>query len=841
MKTLFSLFLLFNITLLIASENKLEHVTLQLQWKHQFEFAGFYAAKEKGFYKEVGLDVDFLEHDSVKSISDKVLDGDVEYGLSYSSIIVDYYNNKPFVFLANFFKQSPLVLIAQDDIKTPADLEGKKIMGIADSVHSMTILNMLNKFSVNRNDYESVKTDYTLEPFIDKKVDAMSVFITNEPYTLNKKGIKYKLFDPMVYGIKYYDLNLFTTQEELENHPKRVKNFTEASIKGWKYALSHKQEIVELIQKKYNTQNKTQDSLMFEAEQIESIMLPSVYPVGSIDRHRVQIIVDDFKQAGVIDREDEKSIEGFIYSNSMNNILLTQREKEYLDSVKKLKICVSPDWMPFGGIEDDKYIGIDSDYVTLVSQKIKTQIEVYKTQSRKESIESLKSGKCNILSLVVPTKKREKLFNLTSSYLKYKIVVVTKTDKKMIPDISYLTNEKIAVVEDSAEIDLIEAKYPNIEVVKVKSIKDGLDKVESDEVYGLVDNAFVIDHYFQNSSYSEFKVVTQLDEKLSLSYAVQKEDTELYGIMQKVVDSLTHEHKEKILNKWFSVTYKKVYDYELLWKILLVVALIFLFFIVRHFNIKKVNKELKVLIEEEVRKSREKDQLIFHQSKLVSMGEMIENIAHQWRQPLSQINSAVLVLDEIMVENAFVIERAEEKLLEIETLTGYMSNTINDFKNFYSSDKVKKNFLLEDIVNDAIKVVKGTLSYYSISVVIDKEDDLRCNGYSNELQQVLVIILNNAKDILVQNEVETPTIEIRLFKEEGALMIEIYDNGGGLQPELLTKIFEPYFTTKHKSQGTGLGLYIAKVVIEESLTGQLSVKNTNDGACFKIKILDNYE
>ena len=408
MKIFFSLFLLLNITILNAVEKDLERVKLQLQWKHQFEFAGFYAAQEKGFYKEAGLYVEFLEHDSVKSIADKVLDGDVEYGLSYSSIIVDYYNNKPFVLLANFFKHSPLVLIAQENIKTPADLEGKKIMGIADSVHSMTILNMLNKFSIKRDNYISVPTNYELESFINKEVDAMSVFNTNELYTLDKRGIKYNLFDPMVYGIKYYDLNLFTSQNELLKHPKRVENFREASIKGWKYALSHKEEIVELIQKKYNMQNKTQDALMFEAKQIESIMLPNVYPIGSIDKHRIQLIVDDFKQAGFIEKEKKKDLDSFIYSRAMNNVLLTEKEKLYLKSKQKLKICVDPDWMPFGGMVDNKYIGIDSEYLKLVSTKIDTKTEVYRTQNWIESVESFKSGKCDILSLSRSYKREKK-------------------------------------------------------------------------------------------------------------------------------------------------------------------------------------------------------------------------------------------------------------------------------------------------------------------------------------------------------------------------------------------------------------------------------------------------
>ncbi len=213
--------LLFLSTSLYAVNKSLEKVTLQLQWKHQFEFAGFYAAKEKGFYANAGLDVTFIEFDENKNISDEVLNGNAEYGLSYSSIIVDYFKGKPLILLANFFKQSPLVLVAQTHIKTPADLKGKKVMGISNSIHNITLLAMLNKFDIDSKDILNIPTNFNIDDFANKKVDAMSVFTTNELYYLNQRGIKYNLFDPVAYGAKYYDVNLFTTQKELSEHRNR--------------------------------------------------------------------------------------------------------------------------------------------------------------------------------------------------------------------------------------------------------------------------------------------------------------------------------------------------------------------------------------------------------------------------------------------------------------------------------------------------------------------------------------------------------------------------------------------------------------------------------------------
>ena len=843
MKLLFNLlFFFFLSNNLFASKTDLEHIKLQLQWKHQFEFAGFYAAKEQGFYEDVGLDVTFLELESGR-ITDIVLDDKAEYGLGYSSIVADFYNGEDIILIANFFKQSPLVVVTQKEIKSPADLVGKKIMGISDSIHNLTLLEMLSKFDISKDDFVNIKTDYKLDAFIDKRVDAMSVFVTNEIYYLNKAGIAYNILDPVVYGTKYYDQNLFTSKNELFNHPKRVEDFKNASILGWMYALEHKEEMITLIQKKYNSQGKSRDALMFEAKQVESIMLPKVYDIGSIDKHRVRLIAESFKQAGYIDGSINVNLNKFIFNGNKKNLYLTHEEQEYLKKKKTIKVCVDPDWMPFGALIEGKYVGIDSDFLKITEEKIGIEMQIYKTKSWKESIEAIKMKKCDLLNLVAATKEREKFLYTTSPYLDYSLVIVTKTDKKNVPDVSFLKNKKIAVVEGYEEVELLKKEYPNIIVVEVKNIQEGLSRVQNDEVYGFADNAFGIDYYFRDSKYTykDFKISAHFDDKLTLSYGVRDDDFTLFKIMQKVVDTISAEQRSYVLNKWFSINYKKSFDYTLFYQLLAVLLLIVLFLVYRHFQVQKTNKELTYRVEEELKKSSDKDKMIFHQSKLVSMGEMIENIAHQWRQPLSQINSAVLMLDEILAENNIEDERVEIRLSEIESLTIYMSKTITDFRNFYDQDKKKQIFSLNDIIKDAINIVRGTLEYHSISLSLKCSTKSQHFGYPNELQQVLVVILNNAKDALVSASLKDPTITISLSREDVYDCIKICDNANGIDDEIADKIFEPYFTTKHKSQGTGLGLYIAKMIVEESLDGELNMSSKKNETCFKIKLLERYE
>ena len=253
-------------------------------------------------------------------------------------------------------------------------------------------------------------------------------------------------------------------------------------------------------------------------------------------------------------------------------------------------------------------------------------------------------------------------------------------------------------------------------------------------------------------------------------------------------------------------------------------------------EIQKINKVLQYRIDEEVEKSREKDKILFQQQKLVSMGEMIENIAHQWRQPLSQINSSVLVIDNYLDPNNENSETIEAKLLEIENLTLYMSKTIESFKNFFDPNKLHSLFSIEKIVNSSILILKNSTTKNNITIELNIDDTNDYYGLEDELQQVIIILLNNAKEALIDNRIKDAKIDIYTEYVDSNFIITICDNGGGIDEEIIDKIFDPYFTTKHKSQGTGLGLYISKLIIQENMFGRLSVRNSNGGACFEIEL-----
>ncbi len=233
-------------------------------------------------------------------------------------------------------------------------------------------------------------------------------------------------------------------------------------------------------------------------------------------------------------------------------------------------------------------------------------------------------------------------------------------------------------------------------------------------------------------------------------------------------------------------------------------------------------------------KSRIKDKILFQQSKMATMGEMIENIAHQWRQPLSHINSSVLLIDDYLLSKNTHHKTIEKELLSIENTTKYMSQTIDSFKDFFKDNKVQKTFYLQKTIESTYLLLKNSIKSNNINIDIEANENYQYTGLEDELQQVLLILLNNAIDVFKERNTISPSITIKVLKNDKYYILQISDNAGGIDTKLINEIFKPYFTTKHQAQGTGLGLYISKLIVQENMQGKLSVINDENGASFQV-------
>ena len=245
---------------------------------------------------------------------------------------------------------------------------------------------------------------------------------------------------------------------------------------------------------------------------------------------------------------------------------------------------------------------------------------------------------------------------------------------------------------------------------------------------------------------------------------------------------------------------------------------------------------LEFQVNEQIDKRLEQEQILIQQSKLASMGEMIGNIAHQWRQPLAQISAIHMNMKVTYDFDKFTKEYLNTKIKEANTLTNYMSQTISDFQNFFKPQGEKEEFHVEKACRDSYLILESSLKYHNIKTTINVIEDSLVFGYKNEYSQVILNVLSNAKDILIEREIKNPEIKIEIKTGNNFAIVKIQDNANGVSEDIIEKIFDPYFTTRHKTQGTGIGLYMSKNIIERNMKGFINVRNDNNGAIFTIKI-----
>lgn len=308
------IFLLVSFLLPVHTDNAygepLETVTLQLKWQHQFQFAGFYAAIEKGYYRDAGLRVLLKEATPGMKLSQEVVSGRAEYGIDKPGLLLDRQRGLPVVVLAAIFQHSPEALFVRKDsgINTPHDLLGKTVMlspyGAVES-RAMFLNEMLpvEKLKV-------IEHSWNLDDLLENRVDAMEGYVTDRPYLAKERGVTISALRPLMYGVDFYGDCLFTSEEEINQHPERVKAFLTASFKGWQYAMAHPQELVDLILQKYSTR-LSREALLYEAEVMKELLLPRLVKIGQMNPGRWEHIADTLVQLGML--SPGYSLEGFLY------------------------------------------------------------------------------------------------------------------------------------------------------------------------------------------------------------------------------------------------------------------------------------------------------------------------------------------------------------------------------------------------------------------------------------------------------------------------------------------------------------------------------------------------
>jgi len=570
--------ILLSVSLLLLSLSADEKVVLQLKWLHQVQFAGYYAAHEKGFYKEVGLDVEIRERDLDKNNVQQVIDDEAQYGVADSVLLPYKAKKEPVVIVAPIFQHSPNVLITlkSSGLDSPYKLESKNVTFYKNQIDGFSILAMLKNIDIHPNIYKNKEdTDYTY--LINKKTDAFVGYLSNEAFYLQQSGVEINIIDPANYGFDFYGDMLFTSTKEAQLYPKRVEKFKKASLKGWAYALEHKEEIVQLIKKRY-APKKSLKHLRYEADAIEQVMRSKTIPIGTTDEGRIRYTLEVFEKHGLI--KNRVFIDEYVFkmpeSKKEGREFLTEQEWAYLKSKKVIKMCVDPAWMPLERIEKGVHVGMSAEYMKLFSAYIQTPIELVNTKTWTESIEYAKERKCDIFSLAMSTPDRESYMDFTEPYLSLPVVGVTNLDTLFIEDLTKIEDKPMGMVRDYALADILREKYPKMQIVDVENVKEGLEKVKNGELFCFIDTLSSAGYNIQKDYIGQLKIAGKFDEKWRLGVGTRNDEPYLREIFNKAIHLIPLEKNQEILNKWISVNYDQGEDYYTLFKWIGVISFIFL-------------------------------------------------------------------------------------------------------------------------------------------------------------------------------------------------------------------------------------------------------------------------
>ncbi len=307
-----------------GSERPLETVRLQLKWRHQFQFAGYYAAIEQGYFREAGLAVELLPGTPDFNPSDALLSGQAEYAVLSPAVLLERQQGKPLVVLGAIFQHSANIILTRKDagLLTPQDLKGKRVM-FTSELDPETFA-MLKNEGVPLDSFTLLPHNWSVDDLVMGKVDAQTAYLTNEPYLMKKRGVAVALIRPFQYGIDFYGDCLVTTEHEMKDYPERVDAFRQAVQRGWLYAMAHPEEIARLILSRYS-QDKTLEHLLFEAEAMRELIRPDLVEIGYMNPERWRHIADTYVQLGMM--PPDYSLQGFLYSQVREDLAVSRQRR----------------------------------------------------------------------------------------------------------------------------------------------------------------------------------------------------------------------------------------------------------------------------------------------------------------------------------------------------------------------------------------------------------------------------------------------------------------------------------------------------------------------------------
>jgi len=844
---LFLIFILFTVVTPVRASAHLQKVSIALKWKHSFQFAGYYAAIEQGYYKDEGIDVKLIPYDFKTNYIDRVLDGKAQYGTSDSSLVLEYLRGKPIVLVSQIFQHSPLVFIAKQKtgIISPYEMIGKKVAYISENESSASLTAMLIETigslkKINILPY----TNHTLSDFLNDKIDVISTYSTTLPTPKELKGRSINIISPQNYGIDFYGDNLFTTKKEATLHPDRVKKIRDATIKGWKYALNHPDEIIKLIKSKYHSR-QSYDQLFKEYRGTKKMILPNIVPIGYTDPSRFEGLVKIYKELGYSFKN--RSLDDFFFAiNTKHQGLLNLNVKERM-WLKKHKVLnvISLNFPPLtiNDTKSGKLLGMGRDYLDIISKKLGIKFHYEFANSLKGIIKKIQEGKADIYPLLRKNKIYANLVKNTHTLFKEYNLVVNHINDPFIDNISQLKYKKVAIRRYSSLIKILGKRYPSIIFVPVDSTSQLLEMVKNHQADDAIAPVPAIYYTIRHNQYSKLKVAGRLPFISFFTVGLNaKLPQEALSAFNKAIDSISQKERNDIYNKWVASRLVTKPDYTFVYEIIAILLLVMLSLIIfNRFMASEIKKREK--IQKELVRAREKAD-----DANRAKSEFIANISHEIRTPMN----AVVGFAELL-ENTKLDMKQNSYLISIKSGINALLKIISDILDISKIEAGKMNLeyeavnlslLLEEVealfAHEIEKkglefriVIPGDLPY---SFVLD----------SARIRQILFNLVGNAIKftdhgyIYVIVEQHITNIDEHASKID--LAIKVKDSGAGISEKDQKLIFDKFIQKTNQSYkkygGTGLGLNICKK-LANMMNGDISVESElGKGSVFTLYLRD---
>jgi len=824
-----------------------ETVTLQLKWKHQFQFAGYYAAIKKGYYLEEGLDVILIEGKPGGAEVEEVLSGRANFGVGMSDILLSRFQRKPVVLLANIFQHSPVTLLTtrKSGYASPQDLFNKTIQMIG-GIKSAELQAMFLNEGVAITDLNLSEPRWSLDDLISGEVDAIAAYVSSQPYNLKEQSISSTLISPITYGIDFYGDNLFTSEHEITEYPKRVVAFRRASLKGWKYALENPEEIVELILSEYAGGNKNIDRefLLNEAATYQGLILPKFVKLGHTNPGRWKHIADTYVRLGMADKD--YSLDGFFFQPEVKYF--------YWDhwAIKIFFIII------IAGLGTSLSLLIFNRRLKreiLAHQK--TEKELRESEEKFRALFEQAGGYCMILDpntsdgipLIIDANEAAYVMHgyTRKEFIGRPVADIDDEDgkrlvKKRTTEIMtgkpfYVENKHLHkdgtsfyVAVNAKRIDL-EGKPPLILTTEYDITERKLAEEKLRDSILNLDEAVRAGHIgLWNWDLKTNKVFYSTEWKRQIGYEdhefkddfsewqnrVHPEDLDSTMVsIKSSIEEINQTHRTEFRFRHKDGSYRWIVAQG-------------------SFILDEDGQPAKMLGSHIDITEQKKLEAELHQAqKMDSIGTLAGGIAHDFNNILSGVlGFTELALDAVEKETAIA-----EDLQEVYTAGLRAKDLVQQILTFArQSDEKLKPIQVGHIIIEVLKFIRS-----SIPTTIEIKQTLKSESLimasSTQVHRIMMNLCTNASQAM---ENEGGTLEITLndisfargekigglsVKPGDYVEIKISDTGCGIEPHVIEKIFEPYFTTKGTGEGTGMGLAMVHGIVEE-YGGKILVEST---------------